>query len=170
MLFTSDQQGARPVEFFCRFLRVQRAAGGPTPVLAFGTEGIAEPTTAPNEVSIGDQGQAATSSLGTEEVLRQYRMPLALLAPASLRVTLAGRPGPGARNVTFRSAPAAHPINPTVPDPHRPDVGPGDVAISADSPPFARPSDPSTLVKLTGQGDASTPAALRNLVILFHSA
>src|SRR3954452_12000883 len=55
MLFTSDQQGARPVEFFCRFLRVQRAAGGPTPVLAFGTEVIAEPTTAPNELSIGDQ-------------------------------------------------------------------------------------------------------------------
>src|SRR5437762_9764685 len=61
MLFTSDQQGARPLEFFCRFLRVQRAAGGPTPVLAFGTEGIAEPTTAPNEVSIGDQGQTVTS-------------------------------------------------------------------------------------------------------------
>lgn len=39
MLFTSDQQGARPTEFFCRFLRVQRGAGGPTPVLAFGCEG-----------------------------------------------------------------------------------------------------------------------------------
>ena len=33
-----------------------------------------------------------------------------------------------------------------------------------------RPSDPSTLVKLTGQGDGTTPAALRNLVLLFHSA
>src|SRR3954470_2787065 len=173
MLFTSDQQGARPVEFFCRFLRVQRAAGGPTPVLAFGTEGITEPTTAPNEVSIGDQGQGATSSLGTEEVLRQYRMPLALLAPASLRVTLAGEArGPAAaRNVTFRLRTGGAPDQPdgteilTVPD-----VGPSDVAVAADSPPFARPSEPSTLVKLTGQGDGATPAALRNLVLLFHSA
>jgi hypothetical protein len=173
MLFTSDQQGARPVEFFCRFLRVQRSAGGPTPVLAFGTEGIAEPTTSPNEVSVGDQGQAATSSLGTEEVLRQYRMPLALLAPASLRVTLAGEArGPAAaRNVIFRIRTGGAPDQPdgteilTVPD-----VGPGDVAVSADSPPFARPSDTSTLVKLTGQGDGTTPAALRNLVLLFHSA
>ena len=33
-----------------------------------------------------------------------------------------------------------------------------------------RPSDPSTLVKLTGQGDGTTPAALRNVVFLFHSA
>src|SRR3954469_18156268 len=85
MLFTSDQQGARPIEFFCRFLRVQRAAGGPTPVLAFGCEGILEPTTAPNDVSIVEDGEVASSSPGAEEVLRQYRVPLALLASGSLR-------------------------------------------------------------------------------------
>src|SRR5262249_3940580 len=104
MLFTSDQQGARPTEFFCRFLQVKRAAGGPTPVLAFGCEGILEPTTAPTDISIPDQGEGATSSVGTEEVLRQYRVPLALLAPASLRIALSGEGrGPAAaRNVTFR--------------------------------------------------------------------
>ena len=173
MLFTSDQQGARPVEFFCRFLRVQRAAGGPTPVLAFGTEGIVEPGTAPSEVSIPDQGEGASSSTGVEEVLRQYHVPLALLAPASLRVALTGEGrGPAAtRNVTFRVRAGGAADQPdgtallTVQD-----VGPADAVVSADSPPFARPTDPSTLIKLTGQGDGTSPAALRNFVLLFHSA
>jgi hypothetical protein len=173
MLFTSDQQGARPIEFFCRFLRVQRAAGGPTPVLAFGTEGILEPTTAPAELSIADPGQVASGSPGAEEVLRQYRVPLALLAPASLRVALAGEGrGPAAaRTVTFRVRAGG---TPDVADGAElliaPDVGPGDASLSADSPPFARPADPSTLIKLTGQGDGTTPASLRNFVLLFHSA
>jgi hypothetical protein len=100
-------------------------------------------------------------------------MPLALLAPASLRVTLSGEArGPAvARSITFRVRTGGAPDQPdgtevlTVPD-----VGPGDLAVAADSPPFARPTDPSTLVKLTGQGDGTTPAALRNLVLLFHSA
>jgi hypothetical protein len=173
MLFTSDQQGARPVEFFCRFLRVQRAAGGPTPVLAFGTEGIFEAGTAPSEVSIPDEGEGASSSTGVEEVLRQYHVPLALLAPASLRVALTGEGrGPAAaRNVTFRVRVGGAADQPdgtallTVQD-----VGPADAVVSADSPPFARPTDTSTLVKLTGQGDGTTPAALRNFVLLFHSA
>ena len=50
------------------------------------------------------------------------------------------------------------------------DVGPADAVVSADSLPFVRPADPSTLIKLTGQGDGTTPAALRNFVLLFHSA
>jgi hypothetical protein len=172
MLFTSDQQGARPIEFFCRYLRVQRSAGGPTPVLAFGSEGILEPTTAPSEVSIAEQGEVASSSLGAEEVLRQYQVPLALLAPASLRVALAGEGrGPAApRNVTYRLRAGGAPDQPdgaallTVLD-----VGPGDAAVSADSPAFARPTDPSTLVKLTGQGDGTVAAALRNFVLVFHA-
>lgn len=173
MLFTSDQQGARPVEFFCRFLRVQRAAAGATPVLAFGTEGILEPTTGPAEVSIPDQGEGATSSVGSEEVLRQYHVPLALLTPASLRVALSGEGrGPAAaRNTTFRVRSGGTADQPdgtallTVQD-----IGPSDAVVSADSPPFARPADPSTLIKLTGQGDGTTGAALRNFVLLFHSA
>jgi len=173
MLFTSDQQGARPTEFFCRFLQVQRSAGGPTPVLAFGCEGILEPTTAPAEISIPDQGEGATSSVGTEEVLRQYHVPLALLAPASLRVALSGEGrGPAAaRNVTFRVRSGG-----TADQPDGTallmvqDVGPGSAAVSADSDPFVRPTDPSTLIKLTGQGDGTTAAALRNFVLLFHSA
>src|SRR5215831_7320046 len=173
MLFTSDQQGARPIEFFCRFLRVQRAAGGPTPVLAFGSEGILEPTTAPNEVAIADQGEVASTSPGAEEVLRQYHVPLALLAPGNLRVAIAGEGrGPAAaRNVTFRVRAGGAADQPdgaallTVQD-----LGPSDAVVSADSDPFARPTDPSTLIKLTGQGDGTTAAALRNFVLLFHSA
>jgi len=172
MLFTSDQQGARPVEFFCRFLRVQRATGGPTPVLAFGCEGILEPTTAPNEVSIADAGQVASSSVDAEEVLRQYRVPLALLAPANLRVALAGegRGSEGPRNVTFRVRAGGAADQPdgtallTVQD-----VGPEDAVVSADSQGFTRPSDPSTLIKLTGQGDGTALAILRNFVLLFHA-
>ena len=146
MLFTSDQQGARPIEFFCRFLRVQRAAGGPTPVLAFGMRRN------PRAHHGADRGldrrrrarwRPARSS--AEEVLRQYRVPLALLAPASLRVALAGEGrGPAAaRNVTFRVRTGGAPDQPdgtallTVQD-----VGPGDAVVSADSPAFARPTDP----------------------------
>jgi hypothetical protein len=174
MLFTSDQQGARPVEFFCRFLRVQRAAGGPTPVLAFGCEGILEPVTAPTDVSIGEEGQVASSSPSGEEVLRQYRVPLALLAPASLRLALAGEgrgPTETGRNVTFRVRAGGAP---DVADGTEvlavPDLGPSDAPVYADSAPFPRPTDASTLVKVTGQGDGTVPAVLRNFVLLFHAA
>src|SRR6266700_6545670 len=172
MLFTGDQQGARPVEFFCRFLRVQRAAGGPTPVLAFGCEGILEPTTAPNELSVGDESQVASATVATEEVLRQYFVPLAILAPASLRVALTGQcRGPAAaRNVTFRvraggGADQADGTALLVVQ----DVGPGDAIVTSDSAAFPRPAEPSTLIKLTGQGDGTVPAVLRNFVLLFHA-
>src|SRR5579871_81164 len=172
ILFTADQQGARPAQFLCRFLRVQRDAGGPAPVVAFGSEGIFEPTgAAASEVSLPDAGEGATSSADGEEVLRQYHVPLALLSPAALRVTLTGESlGPeGARKVTYRVRAGG-----TVDQPDgdvllaAEDDGPGNAAVDADSAPFPRPSAPSTLIKLTGQGDGSTPAALRNFVLLFH--
>lgn len=171
MLFTSDQQGARPIEFFCRFLRVQRAAGGSTPVVAFGSEGIVEATSGPAEISIPDGGEVSTSDSSAEEVLRQYRVPLALLATLSLRVALAGegRGGLAARNVTFRIRSGGAPDQPDGTEllaVH--DTGAGDTSIAGDSLPFARPSDASTLIKLTGQGDGTFPAALRNFVLLFH--
>ena len=91
ILFTSDQQGARRAAFLCRFLRVQRDAGGPTPVIAFGSEGILEGGAGggTSEISIAD-GEIETTSVTDEEVLRQYRVPLALLSSATLRATLAG--------------------------------------------------------------------------------
>ena len=46
-----------------------------------------------SEISIADDGEVETSSVANEEVLRQYRVPLALLSPATLRVD-AGRRGP----------------------------------------------------------------------------
>lgn len=114
----------------------------------------------------------ATSSPTDEEVLRQYRVPLALLSPASLRVALTGEGrGPATpRNVTFRVRTGGTPDHPdgttllAVQD-----VGPGDAPVSADSPAFARPSALSTLIKVTGQGDAAVPATIRNFVLLFHS-
>jgi hypothetical protein len=173
ILFTSDQQGARPAAFLCRFLRVQRDAGGPTPVIAFGSEGILEggPAAGTSEISIADDGEIETTSVTDEEVLRQYRVPLALLSSATLRATLAGegRGGEGTRKVTFRVRAGGGADDPdgsillSVED-----DGPGAVAVEADSAPFARPSDPSTLIKLTGQGDGSSAAILRNLTLVFH--
>ena len=177
MLFTSDQQGARPVEFFCRFLRVQRAAGGPTPVVAFGSEGILEPAGAvTSEISIGEDGESTTDSNTDEEVLRQYRVPLALLTAASLGVTLAGESrGLAARQVTFRVRAGGTPDQPDGTELLAiQDVGPGDVGIAGRSTTaFPRPTDPATLIKITGQGgggEGSTPATLRNLVLVFNAA
>jgi hypothetical protein len=171
MLFTSDQQGARPIEFFCRFLRVQRTAGGPTPVVAFGSEGIVEPASGPAEISIPDAGEVSTNDTTVEEVLRQYRVPLALLATPSLRVALTGegRGSPAARNTTFRIRSGGAPDQPDGIEllvVH--DAGPGDAIIASDSTPFVRPADASTLIKLTGQGDGAFAPALRNFVLLFH--
>ena len=164
MLFTSDQQGARPTEFFCRFLRVQargRRANPGARVWLRGNPRAHDPRR--TEISIPDDSEAASSSPIAEEVLRQYRVPLALLAPGNLRVALAGEGrGPAAaRNVTFRVRTGGAADQPdgtallTVQD-----VGPSDAAVSTDSVSFARPTDPSTLIKLTGQGDGTVPAVL----------
>ena len=175
ILFTSDQQGARPTEFFCRFLRVRRAAGGPPPVLAFGCEGMFEAAgSAATEISLSESGEVATSSSDGEQVLCQYHVPLSLLAPATLKVALAGESraaGEGSRSVTYRVRADGVPDAPdgtvllTVSE-----TASGDATITADSPAFPRPNDPSTLIKVTGQGDASSPAILRNFVVLFHPA
>jgi len=107
-------------------------------------------------------------------VLRQYRVPLAVLASPSLVVTLVGNtnPPPAApRNLTFRVRGGGSPGLPdgdlllAVPQ----DATAGQVAVGT-STPFARPTDPSTLVKVTAQGDGvTTPAVLSNFSILFRS-
>ena len=172
LLFTADQQGARPAALLCRFLQVRRDAAGPAPVIAFGSEGIFEPTiAATSEISIADDGEIETSSTSNEEVLRQYQVPLALLSSVNLRATLAGqsRGGEGARKVTYRVRAGG-----TADQPDGilllslEDDGPGDVAVDTDSAPFARPSAPSTLIKVTGQGDGTTAAVLRNFTLVFH--
>jgi hypothetical protein len=172
LLFTADQQGARPAALLCRFLQVRRDAAGPAPVIAFGSEGIFEPTSvATSEISIADDGEIETSSTSNEEVLRQYQVPLALLSSVNLRATLAGQSGggEGARKVTYRvraggtaDQPDGNPLLSVEDD------GSGDVTVDADSAPFARPSDPSTLIKVTGQGDGTTAAVLRNFTLIFH--
>jgi hypothetical protein len=174
ILFTSDQQGARPAAFLCRFLRVQRDAGGPTPVIAFGSEGILEAgaSSGTPEISIADDSQIETTSVSDEEVLRQYRVPLALLSSPTLRATLAGEGrgnGEGSRKVFYRVRAGG---TPDQPDGNAllsiEDDGPGSVPVETESTPFARPSDPSTLIKLTGQGDGSSAAVLRNFTLVFH--
>ena len=174
MLFTADQQGARPAALLCRFLQVRRDAAGPAPVIAFGSEGIFEPTSgATSEISIADDGEVETGSTSNEEVLRQYQVPLALLSSvnlhsATLRPVRAAA-GEGARKVTYRVRAGG-----TTDEPDGnlllslEDDGPGDVTVDADSAPFARPSDPSTLIKVTGQGDGTTAAVLRNFTLVFH--
>jgi hypothetical protein len=173
ILFTSDQQGARPAAFLCRYLRVQRDAGGPMPVIAFGSEGILEAGSGggTSEISIADDGEIGTTSVTDEEVLRQYRVPLALLSSASLRATLAaeGRGSEGPRKVTYRVRAGG---STDAPDGNvvlsLEDDSTGNVPIESDSVPFARPNDPSTLIKLTGQGDGLSAAILRNLTLVFH--
>jgi hypothetical protein len=173
LLFTADQQGARPAALLCRFLQVRRDAAGPTPVIAFGSEGLVEAAAGAgtSEISIADDGEVETSSTSNEEVLRQYQVPLALLSSVNLRATLAGqsRGGEAARRVTYRvraggtaDQPDGNPLLSLEDD------GPGDVAVDADSAPFARPNDPSTLIKVTGQGDGTTAAVLRNFTLVFH--
>ncbi|HVV16000.1 MAG TPA: hypothetical protein VHH90_02255 [Polyangia bacterium] len=172
LLFTADQQGARPAALLCRFLQVRRDAAGPAPVIAFGSEGIFEPTSgATSEISIADDGEIETSPTSNEEVLRQYQVPLALLSSANLRATLAGqsRGGEGARKVTYRVRAGG---TADQPDGNLllslEDDGPGDVVVDTDSAPFVRPSDPSTLIKVTGQGDGANAAVLRNFTLVFH--
>lgn len=46
--------------------------------------------TGTSETSIADDAQIESTSVTDEEVLRQYRVPLALLSSATLRATLAG--------------------------------------------------------------------------------
>jgi hypothetical protein len=41
LLYTTDRQGARPLQVMCRFMRVLRSAGGPDPIVAVGAEGLA---------------------------------------------------------------------------------------------------------------------------------
>jgi hypothetical protein len=41
IFYTTDRQGARPVQVMCRFMRVLRNAGGPDPIVAVGAEGLA---------------------------------------------------------------------------------------------------------------------------------
>jgi hypothetical protein len=173
LLFTADQQGARPAALLCRFLQVRRDAAGPAPVIAFGSEGILEATAdaGTSEISIADDGEVETGSISNEEVLRQYHVPLALLSSVNLRATLAGqsRGGEGARKVTYRVRAGG---TADQPDGNLllslEDDGPGDVTVDTDSAPFARPSDPSTLIKVTGQGDGTTAAVLRNFTLVFH--
>src|SRR5438105_4767557 len=40
VFFTADRQGTRTLDVLCRFLRVQREAGGVSPIISVGSEGL----------------------------------------------------------------------------------------------------------------------------------
>jgi hypothetical protein len=171
LLFTADQQGTQSIDVLCRFLRVDRAGVGATPVIAFGSEGTLEPSQASAMLSIAEAAEVGSTSLASEEVLRQYRVPLSLLGQPSLLVTLVGDAAPPseARHVTFSVRAGG---SPDLPD--------GAVLLTVNhdasggivvgtSVPFLRPTEPSTLIKITAQGDGLVPAILSHFSISFHS-
>jgi hypothetical protein len=171
LLFTSDQQGTRSLDVLCRFLRVDRSGVGATPVVAFGSEGSIEPAATGATLSIPEAGQVSTTTPTAEEVLRQYRVPLSLLPLPTLSVTLSADASPPSesKTVTFNVRAGGTEGQPD-----------GDVlltvsndgstggAITGTSAPFLRPSDPSTLIKVTAQGDGTLPAVLAHFFLLFH--
>jgi hypothetical protein len=171
LLFTADQQGTQSIDVLCRFLRVDRAGVGATPVIAFGSEGTLEPGQPAAMLSIAEAAKISTTSLTDEELLHQYRVPLTLLGQPSLRVTLVGDAAPPseARQVTFNVRAGG---SPDLPDgtlllavPHDASGG----LVVGTSAPFVRPTEPATLIKVTAQGDGVVPAILSHFCISFHS-
>jgi hypothetical protein len=171
LLFTSDQQGTRSLEFLCRFLRVDRGAIGPTPVVAFGSEGVVD-AGAGATLSIPEAGKVSTTTATDEEVLRQYRVPLAALQAPRLVVTLSGDASPPteSQKVAFNVRVGGTPGLPdgTVLVTVTNDGTTGGV-VSGTSAPFPRPIETSSLIKVTAQGDGILPASLAHFSVLFQS-
>lgn len=172
VLFTSDQSGARAVEILCRFLRVQRHGVTGRPVISFGCEGTFDPASlSGSEISIGESSERETSGTTAEDVLFEYAAPLSMLSAPILAATFAGISVQGevASNVTFRVR-----LGGSIGQPdgleiiRAPDRVPAEKSILGNAPPFARPANGATLVKVTGQGDGTGTAALRGFVLLLH--
>lgn len=172
-VFRSDQEGARAVEILCHFLRVQRHGIGPTPVIAFGSEGTFEPSAGTSDLSIAEQEEHETATTTTEEVLAEYAVPVAALSAQSLAVTFAAiAAGPQGEFVgpptyrvrlggAFGAATGIEIAKVT-------NATPGQTSIVVNGPTFARPDQPAATIKVTGQG-AGSPALLRGFVLLFHA-
>jgi hypothetical protein len=164
LLFTADQQGTRSRKVMCRFLRIARAAGGPTPAIAIGAEGL--PATGDGgesglvDLTLASEAKIATTANVGEELLAEYLVPLQQIPSESIRFTLTalarlkrdlGAEGDLTGSVNVRLGGSLG-----VPD--------GDVIATVELPldletvtrvvrqtSFARPIEPASLVKLTGQ-------------------
>jgi hypothetical protein len=175
LVFTSDQQGARPVDFLCRFLRVRRAAVGPTPVISFGSEGVADPvsagpTDAATELTLSHEPLRGTSGAG-EEVLVEFlvpflRLPSPLLGFWFSCISVQGE-SPGIPMFRVR-------IGGTLGQPDGDEVfnitagHAGEMRFAGPGQTFARPESDLVPVKVTGDRREGPFAALRGLVMVFQ--
>ena len=72
IFFTTDRQGARPVQVMCRFMRVMRNAGGADPIVSVGAEGLATgPASSLCPVS-GVSLEDARTVIGPEVLIAQW--------------------------------------------------------------------------------------------------
>jgi hypothetical protein len=178
LLFTSDQEGARSRSVMCRFVRVQRAAAGPTPVVTVGAEGLLEPSgtgaAASADLSIASERELATVS-PDEEVLAEYAVALSTLNAGRLVLDFSGIGGAagaaieGDTEATFRVRQGGTLKAPDGTELVALGFGGPEMAGAIRSMPIDRPTDAATLVKVTGQGGANR-AVLRGFVLRFHAA
>lgn len=178
--FTSDQQGARSIDLMCRFLRVRRTALGPSPVVTVGAEGLLEPGTGGGgparqaaELSVACEREFATAAGDVEEVMAEYAVPLSGLDAARFVLELSGigHPSRADASATFRARLGGAPGAPD---------GAELAGFTASGSPavrlgrgeaFDRPSEPVSLVKVTGRGVGDTTrAVLRGFVLRFRPA
>jgi hypothetical protein len=176
LLFTSDQEGARSRSVMCRFVRVQRAAAGPTPVITIGAEGLLVPgiANAPSsaELSIASERELATVTRN-EEVLAEYAVPLSTLNEGRLVLDFSGIGGAvdameGGGYAVFRVRQGGTLRTPDGVELAALELGPAEMAGAIRSMPFDRPADSATLVKVTGRGSSSR-AALRGFALRFQA-
>jgi hypothetical protein len=173
MLFTSDQEGARSRSVMCRFVRVQRAAGGETPTITVGAEALFEPAPAGlpgSELSIASDRELATVTETDEEVLVEYAVPLPALRSASLVADFSalGQAAGADATATFRIRQGGTTgIADGVELAALPCAGPESLAYVRTDP-FSPPTGNATLVKVTGRGAPGARAVLRGFVLRFY--
>ena len=171
MQFTADQQGARSHEVMCRYLRVLRGGTiGATPIIAVG----GEPT---REFGVGGNASpglsiASDRCYGTmnpnEEVFAEYAVPLAALESQAIALDFSGIAYvPSEASAYFRVRMGGTMGLPDGSELVSLRVQDGEGPIVAHGPPFMRPTETSTFIKVTGQGNG---AQLRGFALLFQGA
>lgn len=175
--FTADQQGALSREVMCRYLRVARSGAlGPAPAIAVGGESVREPNSGGSggasgvtTLSIASDREYSNTQPTSEELFAEYVVPFPALAATSLTLEFSGVAWtPDADGATVRVR-----LGGTLGQPDGPELA--SLAASASptplttrSNPFTPPSEPRTLVKVTGFAPGGR-AVLRGFELLFHT-